>query len=106
MVNDVSLVLDENPEGHEGGVRFSQAFFDYHHSNYQQATQAISAALRDEHDANFIPNTAKICEVIKQEECSSSTKDHQKSESMEIAEKTEPVANSQGCYTNEEQKVG
>ena len=39
------LFSDENPEGHEGGIRISQVPFISHHSNFQAATRAITAAL-------------------------------------------------------------
>eukprot|EP00794_Sanderia_malayensis_P018772 gene18772-20663_t len=38
--------FDENPDGHEGGIDICEGFLDDHHSNYQEATKAISAALQ------------------------------------------------------------
>ena len=42
---NVFFSLDENPEGHEGGIRISQVPYIAQHFNYQAATKAISAAL-------------------------------------------------------------
>ena len=41
----MSLFTDENPDGHEGGIRISQVPYISHHSNFQAATRAITAAL-------------------------------------------------------------
>ena len=50
--------LDENPDGHEGGIRMSQVPYLSHHSNFQAATRAISAALSgsDEHEGAYSEN--------------------------------------------------
>ncbi len=50
---------DENPDGHEGGVSFSEAQNIEHHSNFDEATKKISAAL--------LEDTCGLAENIKTE---------------------------------------
>lgn len=81
------FILDENPDGHEGGIRISQVPFICQHSNFQAATRAISAALNGTDSMH--PDEKDVGEAFGSNDCKT-----EQSKATENVQKTEAeVAN-------------